>query len=152
MAKARQFASGSLAASSSAPPAPGSGRSERTTERLEPGISQPYLALRGPTYRENSHANHTWPQHSDQTACFKTRKCRPWVRFPSPAPLFDVWRVPALPWDATWLSAQFPQSRRDYNRSFDRMRRSVSAPRSRSSHPSVTDPEHPDTNGSYRAA
>jgi len=24
----------------------------------------PYVALRCPTYRENSHANHTWRQHS----------------------------------------------------------------------------------------
>jgi len=31
----------------------------------------PYVALRGPTYRENSHASHTWHQHAHQTACFK---------------------------------------------------------------------------------
>jgi hypothetical protein len=30
----------------------------------------PYVALRGLTYRENSHANHTWHPHSHQTACF----------------------------------------------------------------------------------
>ena len=31
----------------------------------------PYVALRCPTYRENSHANHTWHPPSHQTACFK---------------------------------------------------------------------------------
>jgi len=30
----------------------------------------PYVGLRGPTYRENSHAKHTWHQHSHETACF----------------------------------------------------------------------------------
>jgi hypothetical protein len=35
-----------------------------------------------------SHANHTWRQHSPQTACFEGSQARsPWVRFPSPAPL-----------------------------------------------------------------
>jgi hypothetical protein len=49
-----------------------------------------YLTLRCPTYRENSHANHTWRQHSRQTACFKGSEARSsWVRFPSPAPLLD---------------------------------------------------------------
>ncbi len=41
--------------------------SETTTEKLEPGISHvdvSYVALRGPTYRENSHANHTWHPQS----------------------------------------------------------------------------------------
>ena len=48
----------------------------------------PYVALRGPTYRENSHANHTWHQSSHQIACFKASEAPPaWVRFPSPAPL-----------------------------------------------------------------
>jgi hypothetical protein len=47
-----------------------------------------YVALRGPTYRENSHANHTWCWHSRQTACFKGPEPPSlWVRFPSPAPL-----------------------------------------------------------------
>jgi hypothetical protein len=46
------------------------------------------VSLRCPTYRQNSHANHTWHQHSPQTACFKGSEARsPWVRFPSPAPL-----------------------------------------------------------------
>jgi hypothetical protein len=61
-----------------------------------------YVALRGPTYCENSHANHTWHPQSRQTAYFEGSGARPvWVRFPSPAPLFVVWRVPALSWDAT---------------------------------------------------
>src|ERR1700677_4788072 len=30
----------------------------------------PFIALRCPTYRENSHANHTWHQHTQETACF----------------------------------------------------------------------------------
>src|SRR6266404_78802 len=48
----------------------------------------PYIALRGPTYRENSHANHTWHLQSQQTSCFKGSEAPPvWVRFPSPAPL-----------------------------------------------------------------
>ena len=48
----------------------------------------PYVALRGPTYRENSHANHTWRQHSHKTACFVDSEAPSvWVRFPSPAPL-----------------------------------------------------------------
>jgi hypothetical protein len=48
----------------------------------------PFVALRCPTYRENSHANHTWHQHSHQTACFlDPNALSPWVRFPSPAPL-----------------------------------------------------------------
>src|ERR1700723_637055 len=62
-----------------------------TTERREPGISHsmyPYVALRCPTYRENSHANHTWHQHSHEAACFLVPEApSPWVRFPSPAPL-----------------------------------------------------------------
>jgi hypothetical protein len=48
----------------------------------------PYVALRDPTYREKSHANHTWHPHSHQTTCFKDSEALPvWVRFPSPAPL-----------------------------------------------------------------
>jgi hypothetical protein len=48
----------------------------------------PQVALRGPTYRENSHANHTWHPKSHQTACFKDAEALAvWVRFPSPAPL-----------------------------------------------------------------
>jgi hypothetical protein len=39
----------------------------------------PYEALRGPTYRENSHANHTSGPHSHQTAWLKTRKRRPCI-------------------------------------------------------------------------
>ena len=50
-----------------------------------------------PTCLENSHANHTWQRRSRQTPCFKGSKApSPWVQFPSPAPLFVVWRVPAL--------------------------------------------------------
>src|SRR5258708_35892169 len=67
---------------------------------LSPGLVRipmyPYVALRCPTYRENSHANHTWHQPSHQTACFKGSEAPSlWVRFPSPAPLFVVWRVPS---------------------------------------------------------
>src|ERR1700732_4073193 len=50
----------------------------------------PYVALPGPTYRENSHANHTWDSPSRQSACFSAPEAPPvWVRFPSPAPLQD---------------------------------------------------------------
>ena len=48
----------------------------------------PYVAVRGPTYLQNSHASHTWHRHSHQTACFKGSEAPTlWVRFPSPAPL-----------------------------------------------------------------
>jgi hypothetical protein len=61
-----------------------------TTKRLEPGSCTsmyPYVALRGPTYREISHANHTWHQQSHQTACFNGSEAPSvWVRFPPPAP------------------------------------------------------------------
>jgi hypothetical protein len=53
--------------------------------------------LRDPTYRENSHANHTWHRHSYQSRCFRGSEAPPvWVRFPSPAPFLVVWRLPAL--------------------------------------------------------
>ena len=81
----------------------------------------PYLALRGPTYRKNSHANHTWRQHSHQTACFQGPELpSPWVRFPSPAPFSVAWRRPVLPQDATSPIAQFPQPRYGCNRSIGR--------------------------------
>jgi hypothetical protein len=56
----------------------------------------PYVALRCPTYRENSHANHILHQHLHQTACFKDSKAPPpWVRFPSPAPFSSHrWPMP----------------------------------------------------------
>jgi hypothetical protein len=58
-----------------------------TTERLEPGIAHIDASLRSPTYRENSHANHTWRPLSRQTACFQAPNAPPvWVRFPSPVP------------------------------------------------------------------
>ena len=42
----------------------------------------PYVALR-PTYRENSHADHTWRQHSHQTASFKVLEAPPvWTELP----------------------------------------------------------------------
>jgi hypothetical protein len=42
-----------------------------------------YVALRGPTYRENSHANHTWYPQSGQTACFKDSEAPSlWVPIP----------------------------------------------------------------------
>jgi hypothetical protein len=54
-----------------------------------------HVSLRCPTYRENSHANHTWNPASRQTACFKGSEApSPWVRFPSPAPLFCVGLCP----------------------------------------------------------
>jgi hypothetical protein len=63
-----------------------------------PTSMYPYVALRCPTYLENSHANHTWNPQSHQTACFKGSDAPSvWVRFPSPAPLFVAWRVPTLP-------------------------------------------------------
>jgi hypothetical protein len=37
----------------------------------------PYVALRGPTYRENSHANHTWHWHSTKPLVSKVRNVRP---------------------------------------------------------------------------
>ena len=57
----------------------------------------PYVALRGPTYRENSHANHTWHPPSHKTACFQGSGLpSPWVRFPSPAPSSrHCWPIPA---------------------------------------------------------
>ena len=36
----------------------------------------PYVALRGPTYRENSPANHTWRPSSREIACFKASEAR----------------------------------------------------------------------------
>ena len=68
------------------------------------------VALRCPTYRENSHANHTWHRHSRQSDCFQAPGALPaWVRFPSTAPLFVVWRRPVLPQGATSRIPQFPQ-------------------------------------------
>src|ERR1700722_11605112 len=55
---------------------------------LEPGVSHVDVSLRCPTYRENSHANHTWDPRLRQSACFSAPEAPPaWVRFPSPAPL-----------------------------------------------------------------
>jgi hypothetical protein len=79
--------------------------------KLEPEVRTsvyPYVALRGPTYRENSHANHTWHPQSHQTACSKASEAPPeWVRFPSPAPLFVVWCVPASSLEAAQVTVQF---------------------------------------------
>ena len=62
----------------------------RTAETPKPGLCAPmypYVAVRGPTYRENSHANHTWNPQLHRTACFKASEATSvWVRFPSPAP------------------------------------------------------------------
>jgi hypothetical protein len=69
----------------------------------------PYVALRCPTYREKSHANHTWHQRSHETACFLVPDAPSlWVRFPSPAPFFVVWRIAALSQDAPGLIVWFP--------------------------------------------
>ena len=61
-----------------------------TTEQVELGSCTsmfPCVASRCPTYRENSHANHTWHPHPQETACFIVPAAPPlWVRFPSPAP------------------------------------------------------------------
>src|ERR1700730_359183 len=58
----------------------------------------PYVALRCPTYRENSHANHTWHQRSHETACFLVPAApSPWVRFPSPAPSIFHGVPPTMP-------------------------------------------------------
>jgi hypothetical protein len=67
------------------------GRSETKLKGLNPGLRTPmypYVALRCPTYRENSHANHTWNPQLHQTTYFEGSEAMPvWVRFPSPAPL-----------------------------------------------------------------
>jgi hypothetical protein len=80
---------------------PGFGRSETKLKGLNPGLRTPmypYVALRCPTYRENSHANHTWNPQLHQTTYFKSSEAMPvWVRFPSPAPLLVAWHVLALP-------------------------------------------------------
>ena len=73
------------------------GRSETKRLRgLSPRTLHTDVSLRGPTYRQNSPAIHTWNPQSHQTACFKGSDAPPvWVRFPSPAPLYVAWRVPA---------------------------------------------------------
>jgi hypothetical protein len=51
-----------------------------TTDRLEPGtthVEYPHVALRCPTYLENSHANHTWHPPSHKPPIFKVRNCLP---------------------------------------------------------------------------
>ena len=65
------------------------GRSETTRLRgLSPRTLYTDVSLRGPTYRQNSPAIHTWNPQSHQTACFKGSDAPPvWVRFPSPAPI-----------------------------------------------------------------
>ena len=61
----------------------------------------PHVALRCPTYRENSHANHTWHPPSRQTACFQVPEATSlWVRFPSPAPLLR--QMPGHAWLQDW--------------------------------------------------
>jgi hypothetical protein len=37
----------------------------------------PYVAVRGPTYRENSHANHTWNRNRTKPLVLKAWKRRP---------------------------------------------------------------------------
>ena len=65
------------------------GRSETKRLRgLSPRTLHTDVFLRGPTYRQNSPAIHTWNPQSHQTGCFKGSDAPPvWVRFPSPAPL-----------------------------------------------------------------
>ena len=72
----------------------------------------PYLALRGPTYRENSHANHTWHQHSHQIACFKDSEALPvWV-LPIARSTFRCLACPCIALGRDLLIVQFPLSRR----------------------------------------
>jgi hypothetical protein len=69
------------------------------------------VALRCPTYRENSHANHTWHQHPQETSCFIVPAApSPWVRFRSFAPLFVVSRWP-LSWARHSRGSPFPRPR-----------------------------------------
>src|SRR5882724_6488534 len=52
-----------------------------TAGSREPENSRTEVSLRGPTYRENSHADHTWHSPSRQTACFQAPEAPPvWVR------------------------------------------------------------------------
>jgi hypothetical protein len=86
-----------------------------------------HAALRCPSYCENSHASHTWHQPSHESACFLVPEAAsPWVRFPSPVPLFVPGvslRCPRTRFRAS--PGSHTQSRRGCS-SFDRMRRSVS--------------------------
>jgi hypothetical protein len=109
----------------------------------------PYVALRGPTYRENSHANHTWHPQSHEIHCFEGSEEMPvWVRFPSPAPLFVVCvslRCPRVRLSVSPSSHSLDAA----TSSLDRMRRSaLRRVRSRWSHPSV-DPNQPCAIGGF---
>jgi hypothetical protein len=64
-----------------------------TTERLRArGFPHRCIpSLTWPTYRENSHANHTRDSPSRKTTCFPAPESSPvWDRFPSPDPLLQV--------------------------------------------------------------
>jgi hypothetical protein len=69
----------------------------------------------------------------------KLPKLEPWVRFPSPAPIFALRCVPVLSWDAPALIVWFPRSRCGYNVPLIGC---VDRPLGRApwSHPSVIDP------------
>jgi hypothetical protein len=95
-----------------------------------------------PTYRQISHANHTWRQHSPQTACFEGSKARSaWVRFPSPAPLFVAWRVLRCPRSRLSLSPSSHSLDAPTVHLIECVDRSLGRVGSRSSHPSVIDPK-----------
>jgi hypothetical protein len=58
------------------------------------------------------------PAAGFQTPSFIALKALPvWVRFPSPAPFFLVWRISALSLCAPELIARFPHSRFRYSQS-----------------------------------
>jgi hypothetical protein len=85
----------------------------------------PYIAVHGPTYRENSHANHTWNPPSRQSACFSARNVPSvWVRSHRPLHSRCLTCPCVVLGPGSAHRPRFPQSRRDYS-SFDRMRRSA---------------------------
>src|SRR6202035_5710645 len=75
----------------------------------------------------------------------KLPKLEPWVRFPSPAPLFVAWRIPTLPYDAAQLIVQFAATVH-LIKCVDRL---LGRARSRWPHPSVIDPHLPITSDSF---
>jgi hypothetical protein len=86
----------------------------------------PYVAFRCPTYREISHASHTWHQGSRETACFLVPAARLPCGFDSHRPLHSS--LPGVSLRCLGLDLayrQFPQFRRGYSL-FDRMRRAAS--------------------------
>ena len=71
--------------------------SETSVGRRGSEVSHTDVSLRGPAYLESSHAHHTWDLSLQKNACSTVSEATSvWVRFPSPAPLFVVGRVPTL--------------------------------------------------------